>query len=62
MWRAGFTAFDVGMFCEEILTASGSWLVSVQGTEPFESNAKWLMKLYPKGHPEFPEFNGPLLT
>lgn len=57
-----YTAFDVGMFCEEILTATQAWLPTVRGTEPFESNSKRLMRLYPSGHPDFPEFNGPLLT
>ena len=40
---------DVNIFCRDMISSVRSWLNSVKGTEPFESNYKDLIKRYPNG-------------
>lgn len=40
---------DVRLFCLGIVEAAESWLTSVEGTEPFESNIDRFVHRYPSG-------------
>jgi hypothetical protein len=44
---------DLPAFCSEVLDAARSWLASVRGTEPFETNLQRLIRRHPEGIPPF---------
>ncbi len=44
---------DLPTFCFEVVAAARSWLASVQGTEPFETNLQRLIRRHPEGIPPF---------
>lgn len=44
---------DVNIFCNDMISSVRSWISSVKGTEPFETNYKGLIKRYPNGLPPY---------
>lgn len=40
---------DVRVFCRDLIESAVSWLAGVEGTEPYESNAKKSIQRYPDG-------------
>lgn len=44
---------DVNKFCKGMISSVRSWINSVKGTEPFETNYKSFIKRYPNGLPPY---------
>jgi len=40
---------DVRIFCRDLTESAIAWLRSVEGTEPYETNAKKSVQRYPNG-------------
>lgn len=44
---------DVNIFCRDMISSVRSWINSIKGTEPFETNYKSFIKRYPNGLPPY---------
>jgi len=45
----GVLEIDVSLFCRDMISAARAWLLTVEGTEPYETNRTKLITRYPEG-------------